>query len=141
MSPYPAIPTTQRAFLLSAPGKDLTLVSDHPVVQPSELKPGQCLVKLTHSGVCHTDLGVRSGLYPVNPKPNLIGGHEGIGNVVAIAENTDYGGVKVGDRVGIKFIGKSCLNCEMCLKGVEGRELVPFFVDVASFVQASLSLL
>ncbi|KAL5532475.1 ADH1_2 [Sanghuangporus sanghuang] len=120
MPSQPTIPAVQRAFVLSAPGEDLTLITDYPVVQPSELKPGQCLVKLTHSGVCHTDLSIRSNIHPVQPKANLIGGHEGIGIVVAVAENTEYGGVKVGDRVGIKFVANSCLNCEMCLKGLEG---------------------
>ena len=50
------IPKVQRACLLPQAGAGAVLVSDHPVVQPSELLPGQCLVKLTHSGVCHSDL-------------------------------------------------------------------------------------
>lgn len=52
--------------------------------------------------------------------PNfLIGGHEGLGVIVAIAENTPYSPVKLGDRVGIKWLADSCLQCESCRKGWE----------------------
>ncbi|KAG6824627.1 hypothetical protein H0H93_001812 [Arthromyces matolae] len=49
----------------------------------------------------------------------LIGGHEGVGTIVAIAEHTSGSPVKVGDRVGIKWLADSCLNCESCRKGLE----------------------
>ena len=51
-----SIPKTQRVCILPSAGSDVSLRDDHPVVQPEELLPGQCLVKLTHSGVCHSDL-------------------------------------------------------------------------------------
>ena len=42
----------------------------------------------------------------------LIGGHEGVGDVVAIGKHTQESPVKVGDRVGIKWLAYSCLQCE-----------------------------
>jgi len=48
-----------------------------------------------------------------------IGGHEGIGHIVAIAEHTVNSPVKIGDRVGIKWIANVCLKCEMCRTGNE----------------------
>jgi alcohol dehydrogenase, propanol-preferring len=49
----------------------------------------------------------------------LIGGHEGVGEIVAIGEHTSHSPVNVGDRVGIKWLADSCLRCEMCRKGLE----------------------
>ncbi|KAI5116701.1 hypothetical protein M0805_004774 [Coniferiporia weirii] len=120
MSSSSAIPTTQRAYVQPFPGGDVKFVNDHPVCPPSALEPGQCLVKLQYSGVCHTDLGTKKNIYPVTPKQDLVGGHEGIGIVVAIGEHTENNGIRLGDRVGIKFMADSCLNCEMCRKGYEG---------------------
>ena len=53
---------------------------------------------------------------PMNP---LIGGHEGVGEIVAIGEGGGASPVKVGDRVGIKWLADSCLDCEFCRRGFE----------------------
>lgn len=68
-----------------------------PVVQPSELKPGQALVRVEYSGVCHTDLHAMLGDWPLPVKLPLIGGHEGAGRVVAINDATSP--LKIGDKV------------------------------------------
>ncbi|KAL5512791.1 hypothetical protein ACEPAG_3057 [Sanghuangporus baumii] len=116
---FNAIPSVQRAFVLPKLGVPLKLVNNYPVFAPSDLLPGQCLVKLTHSGVCHSDYGLKEGWFakdlPV--KEPLIGGHEGVGSVVAIGEHTLNSPVKVGDRVGITFLANTCRNCEQCLDG------------------------
>ncbi|KAJ7670489.1 hypothetical protein B0H14DRAFT_2553358, partial [Mycena olivaceomarginata] len=52
-------------------------------------------------------------------KSPLVGGHEGVGEIVAIGNNTSHSPVKVGDRVGVKWPADSCLNCEQCGKGRE----------------------
>ncbi|KAL5482819.1 ADH1_3 [Sanghuangporus weigelae] len=118
---FNAIPSVQRAFVLPTLGVPLKLINDHPVVAPTDLLPGQCLVKLTHSGVCHSDFAIKEGWFAqkTRPKPNLIGGHEGIGTVVAIGEHTHNSPVKIGDRVGITFLANTCRNCEHCLDGDE----------------------
>ncbi|EJC98054.1 mannitol-1-phosphate dehydrogenase [Fomitiporia mediterranea MF3/22] len=116
-----SIARTQRAFVLPVVGGPASLVIDHPVVQPDDLLPGRCLVRLTHSGVCHSDLGIKNKEFPNLPKANLVGGHEGVGTVVAIGAHTIGSKVKVGDRVGIKFLATACRNCELCLKGFEGH--------------------
>ena len=121
------IPTVQRAFVQPALGVPPKLKTDHPVVAPSSLLPGQCLVNLTHSGVCHSDYAIKEGWFAKETpnKPDLIGGHEGVGTVVAIAEHTKNSPVQVGDRVGITFLADSCRNCEQCLKGEESCDLNP----------------
>ncbi|WVQ80494.1 hypothetical protein IAT38_002599 [Cryptococcus sp. DSM 104549] len=120
-SPTPAtIPTTQPAAVIHTHGH-LTLDPSFPVPLPSQLLPGQCLVRITHSGVCHTDIHAIQGDWPLAPVLPLVPGHEGVGEVVALAEGAGVGekGVKVGDRVGVNFMADSCLACEYCRKGLE----------------------
>lgn len=71
------IPKTQTAAVVKATGAELAIDKEHPVRQASELKPGECLVKISYTGVCHTDLHAKSGDWPVPPSHPLIGGHEG----------------------------------------------------------------
>ena len=56
-------------------GADLQ-ITEVPVPQPETLKPGECLVKLDCTGVCHTDLHAAKGDWPIPAKTPLIGGHE-----------------------------------------------------------------
>ncbi|KJA19698.1 hypothetical protein HYPSUDRAFT_44081 [Hypholoma sublateritium FD-334 SS-4] len=112
------IPRTQKAAVLTALGAPYTIETARPVKQPAELAPGECLVKLEYSGVCHSDLHVRNGDWTVKADLPLVGGHEGVGRVVAIgAQSNNH--VKIGDRVGLKWIATVCGNCEMCRKGYE----------------------
>ncbi|KAF8137204.1 chaperonin 10-like protein [Boletus edulis] len=92
---------------------------DFPVTQPSELKPGQCLVKMIGTGVCHSDLHISRWDWPIEPVTPLVGGHEGVGEIVAIAAHTEPSPVKLGQRVGIKWIAYSCGDCEQCRQGLE----------------------
>ncbi len=76
-------------------------------------KKGQLLVKITNSGVCHTDEAARKGeLLGPAFKPAVLG-HEGAGIVEQVGEGvTDF---KVGDHVMITYA--SCGECEFCKKG------------------------
>ncbi|THU82034.1 GroES-like protein [Dendrothele bispora CBS 962.96] len=113
------IPKTQKAAVVEKTGAPLQIRNDWPVKQQKDLAPGECLVKLDCSGACHTDLHAAIGDWPVPPVTPLIGGHEGVGIIVAIGDNTSNSPVKLGDRVGIKWLADSCLNCEHCRKGRE----------------------
>ncbi|CAL1699240.1 unnamed protein product [Somion occarium] len=119
MSTSYTIPKTQKAAVVESVGGTLQIKDDYPVKQASELAPGECLVKLEFTGVCHTDLHAAKNDWPVPAKTPLIGGHEGVGHIVAIGEHTQDSPVKVGDRVGIKWLAYSCLECEQCRKGNE----------------------
>ena len=126
MATLEPIPPTQKAYVLSEPGGSLKFVTDHPVPSVSSLAPGQCLIKVLYSGVCSTDLSVRENAFAAFglSRPNIVGGHEGVGIVVGIAEHTKSDAVKLGDRVGIKWIAESCGLCELCLKGLETRQSI-----------------
>ncbi|KZV65771.1 GroES-like protein [Peniophora sp. CONT] len=137
------IPKTQTAAIVGKGGVDsLEVKTDHPVKQPEELAPGECLVEMECTGVCHTDLHAAKGDWPVPAKTPLIGGHEGVGRIVAIGAHTANSPVKLGDRVGIKWLADSCLQCETCRKGLEqscrNNKLSGFTVD-GTFAQYVVS--
>ncbi|TDL22863.1 mannitol-1-phosphate dehydrogenase [Rickenella mellea] len=115
----PSIPNVQKAAVIPAVGAAIEVRDNHPVKQPKDLAPGECLVKMECTGVCHTDLHAKKGDWPIPPMSPLIGGHEGVGEVVAIGASTTNQNIKIGDRVGIKWLADSCLDCEMCRKGYE----------------------
>ncbi|KAI5474696.1 alcohol dehydrogenase [Pseudohyphozyma bogoriensis] len=114
----PSVPKTQTAVVFEEQNGPLYVRNNHPVVQQKDLKPGEALVRVLYSGVCHTDLHAHKGDWPAAPKLPLVGGHEGAGEVVAIADSTTTE-LKIGDKVGIKWLATSCLNCEVCREGQE----------------------
>jgi len=114
-----SIPKVQIAAVIPRPGGAIEIRKDYPVQQPEELQPGECLVKMHCSGVCHTDLHVKKNDWPISGVTPLIGGHEGVGEIVAIGKHTQESPVKIGDRVGIKWLAYSCLQCEFCRNGLE----------------------
>ncbi|UZO94760.1 alcohol dehydrogenase catalytic domain-containing protein [Roseomonas mucosa] len=73
--------------------------------------PGECLVKIAASGVCHTDLVRWSGADKSANFPCILG-HEGAGVVVDVGKGVT--GVKVGDHV-IPSHKPECRECEYCL--------------------------
>lgn len=82
-------------------------------------KPGkhQALVKLISTGVCHTDLHAMEGDWPVKPSPPFIPGHEGVGVVEELGEDTMN--FEVGDIAGNAWLWSACGNCEYCRRGWE----------------------
>ncbi|KAJ1548692.1 alcohol dehydrogenase [Cladochytrium tenue] len=111
------IPKTHRAAVVDEPGGKVH-IRDVPTPQPKDLKRGEVLVKVIYSGICHTDLHAAINDWPIGAKFPLIGGHEGAGVVVALGEGADEH-VKIGDRVGIKWLADSCLSCSFCRAGNE----------------------
>ncbi|KAL5640179.1 hypothetical protein ACGC1H_007450 [Rhizoctonia solani] len=111
------VPLTQKAAIVENFG-DSVKIAERPVVQASDLKVGEVLVKILYSGVCHTDVHIAQGSLGNPPIKPFIGGHEGSGVIVAIGEGS-HTQLKVGQAVGISWTSKSCLACEACLRGNE----------------------
>ncbi|HEY9103036.1 alcohol dehydrogenase AdhP [Chitinimonas sp.] len=82
-----------------------------------EVPPGQVLVKVEASGVCHTDLHAARGDWPVKPSLPFIPGHEGVGYVAKVGAGVR--GIREGDRVGVPWLHTACGCCEHCLTGWE----------------------
>lgn len=104
---------TMKAAVVHAFGKPLA-IEEVPIPQP---RPGQVLVKVVASGVCHTDLHAADGDWPVKPALPFIPGHEGVGYVAAVG--SDVTNVKEGDRVGVPWLHSACGLCDYCLTGWE----------------------
>ena len=56
---------------------------------------------------------------PAPTQPGQVGGHEGVGKVVVLGEGTENSNLKIGDRVGIKWMAGVCGNCMPCLAGAD----------------------
>jgi len=104
---------TMRAAVVHAYGQPLR-IEEVNVPLPG---PGQILVKIEASGVCHTDLHAADGDWPVKPPLPFIPGHEGVGYVAAVGSGVSR--VKEGDRVGVPWLYSACGCCEHCLTGWE----------------------
>ncbi|MFR0688790.1 alcohol dehydrogenase AdhP [Enterobacterales bacterium AE_CKDN230030158-1A_HGKHYDSX7] len=107
------LPTTMKAAVVHAFGEPLR-IEEVKVPLPG---PGQILVKIEASGVCHTDLHAAEGDWPVKPSLPFIPGHEGVGFVAAVGAGVTR--VKEGDRVGVPWLYTACGCCEHCLTGWE----------------------
>jgi len=79
--------------------------------------PGQLLVKLIASGVCHTDLHAAEGDWPVTPSPPFVPGHEGVGVIEEVGADVDD--FQVGDLVGNAWLWSACGTCQYCRSGWE----------------------
>lgn len=107
------MPPTMRAAVVHAFDRPLT-IDEVPVPQPG---PGEILVRIEASGVCHTDLHAARGDWPVKPTLPFIPGHEGVGLVAAVGAGvTD---VKEGDAVGVPWLYSACGRCTYCVTGWE----------------------
>jgi len=102
-----------KAAVVHAFGQPLVIEEvDIPAVPP-----GQVLVRIVASGVCHTDLHAAEGDWPVKPSLPFIPGHEGVGFVAAVGAGVTW--VKEGDRVGVPWLHTACGHCEHCITGWE----------------------
>jgi alcohol dehydrogenase, propanol-preferring len=89
-------------------------IEDLPIPEPG---PGEVLVKIETSGLCHTDIHAAHGDWPVKPTLPLIPGHEGVGIVTALGAGVTE--VAEGQRVAIPWLGWACGRCEYCVSGWE----------------------
>ena len=72
---------------------------------------GQVRIRIEACGVCRTDLHVLDGDLP-DPKLPLIPGHEIVGRIAEIGLEVE--GVKIGQRVGVPWLGSTCGTCSFC---------------------------
>ncbi|RYE78753.1 MAG: S-(hydroxymethyl)glutathione dehydrogenase [Oxalobacteraceae bacterium] len=98
-----------RAAVAFGPGKPLEIVE----IDVAPPQAGEVLVRITHTGVCHTDAFTLSGDDPEGIFPSVLG-HEGGGIVEQVGEGVTS--VKVGDHV-IPLYTAECRKCKFCLSG------------------------
>ncbi|KAF2131043.1 alcohol dehydrogenase-like protein [Dothidotthia symphoricarpi CBS 119687] len=115
------IPKKYKAAVYDKPGSISTKIEELDMPEPG---PGEVLINLTHSGVCHSDMGVMMNAWKILPFPTQagqVGGHEGVGKIVKMGPGTDNAAVKAGDRVGIKWMAGICEACEACRAGADAN--------------------
>ncbi|MFT0212155.1 S-(hydroxymethyl)glutathione dehydrogenase/class III alcohol dehydrogenase [Pseudomonas sp. F1_0610] len=98
-----------RAAVAFGPGLPLEIV-ELDVAPP---KKGEVMIKISHTGVCHTDAYTLSGEDPEGIFPVVLG-HEGAGVVVEVGEGVTS--VQVGDHV-IPLYTAECKECDFCKSG------------------------
>jgi propanol-preferring alcohol dehydrogenase len=89
-------------------------IEEVPLPEPG---PGEIVVRIETSGLCHTDIHAAHGDWPVKPSPPFIPGHEGVGIVTALGAGVTQ--VAIGDRVALPWLGYACGSCRYCTTGWE----------------------
>jgi propanol-preferring alcohol dehydrogenase len=92
-----------------------------PLPQP---RAGEVRVRVTACGVCRTDLHVVDGDL-TEPKLPIIPGHEIVGRVDAVGDGVTH--LKLGQRVGIAWLGSTCGTCFYCATAHENLCNRPLF--------------
>jgi propanol-preferring alcohol dehydrogenase len=76
-----------------------------------QAEPGQIRVAIAACGVCRTDLHVVDGELP-HPQVPIIPGHQIVGRIDALGAGVE--GLRIGERVGIPWLGHTCGLCAYC---------------------------
>ena len=101
-----------RVMLLDKPRQPLRLAA---VAVPTP-GAGQILIRVHACAVCRTDLHVVDGELD-QPKLPLVPGHEIVGSVAALGADVER--FRIGDRVGVPWLGWTCGICDFCRSGQE----------------------
>jgi propanol-preferring alcohol dehydrogenase len=78
--------------------------------------PGEVLIRVVTSGVCHTELDEIEGRTPPPYLPVILG-HQVVGRIEGAGPGA--GRFRTGDRVGVAWIFDACQSCRHCLEGNE----------------------
>jgi len=76
-----------------------------------QLDPYEVLLKVTHCGLCHSDIHLIDDDWKKSQYP-LVPGHEVIG--IVEERGSQVNDLKIGDRVGVSWLLSACLNCAVC---------------------------
>jgi len=86
--------------------------------------PGEVRVKVAACGVCRTDLHVVDGDL-ANPRLPIIPGHEIVGRIDALGAGVE--GLRIGERIGVPWLGHTDGICPYCVAGRENLCDNPLF--------------
>ncbi len=81
-------------------------------LEAPRVKPGEALLRISHAGICNTDLELVKGYYPFTGVP----GHEFVGIIADCPGSPE----RVGERV-VGSINAVCHQCDMCRRGLPGH--------------------
>ena len=109
-----------RAMVLPGPGQPLRL-EERPDPVPGR---GELVVRVEACAVCRTDLHIVDGELPPL-REAIVPGHEIVGSV--LAWGADVHGWRIGERVGIPWLGHTCGHCAYCRNDRENLCDEPLF--------------
>lgn len=92
-----------------------------PIPEPG---PGEVLIRVEVCGVCRTDLHVVEGELPPKKSP-VVPGHEVVGRIEKLGGGTSE--LKIGQRVGVAWLHRTCGKCAFCQRGAENLCDAPTF--------------
>lgn len=84
--------------------------------EAGELGSEQVEIKVSHCGICHSDLSMLNNDWKMTQFP-FVGGHEIIGKISATGNSVK--GLKVGDTVGLGWNSATCGHCDNCISGFQ----------------------
>jgi len=93
------------------------------VYEPEPLGPHDVEIRISHCGICHSDVHLVDGDWGVGRYP-MVPGHEIVGTIADAGPEVRH--LAVGQRVGVGWQRSACLECEWCVSGQENlcaREL------------------
>jgi len=121
-----------RAAVLVESGKPLAMWDGIDIAAP---RAGQVRVRVTHCGLCHSDLSIADGVFP-SPTPIVLG-HEAAGVVEEVGP--EVAGLAVGDDVVLSPIAP-CGVCYWCVRGEPGVCVNAMTIQTNTFLDGSTGL-
>ncbi|GAA4012715.1 NAD(P)-dependent alcohol dehydrogenase [Sphingomonas swuensis] len=106
------MPTIARGYGTDAADQPLRAME----FERRDLRPDDVAIKITHAGICHSDLHTARSDWKGTHYP-CVPGHEIVGTVTEVgADVTKH---QVGDTVAVGCMVDSCMKCDQCLEGWE----------------------
>jgi len=102
---------TMRAVQVPRPNGPFEIV-ERPIPEPGT---GSVRIKVQACGICHSDSLTKEGHFPGVTYPR-VPGHEIAGVIDAVGSEVPQW--KVGQRVGVGWLGSYCGHCESCRRGI-----------------------
>jgi D-arabinose 1-dehydrogenase-like Zn-dependent alcohol dehydrogenase len=100
---------TYRAIEVTAPGN--FNLAERTIPEPG---PGQVRIRVEACGICHSDSATVDAVFPGITYPR-VPGHEVVGKIDALGQGVSVW--KIGQRVGVGFLGGHCGQCRSCRRG------------------------
>jgi D-arabinose 1-dehydrogenase-like Zn-dependent alcohol dehydrogenase len=101
--------TTYKAVEVARPG--VFHLTQRPLTEPPA---GQVRIRVEACGICHSDSATVDAVFPGITFPR-VPGHEVVGKIDALGQGVS--GWKIGQRVGVGFLGGHCGQCPSCRRG------------------------
>jgi len=86
------------------------------VYEPAPLGPHDAEIRISHCGICHSDVHLVDGDWGMGSYP-MVPGHEIVGTVTALGPEVRH--LEAGARVGVGWQRGACLACDSCIAGDE----------------------